>query len=71
MPFYFPFSLDFTHLFVEYLSCNRVSQSYKNPCTCLAEQQASVAQKSPPLSCVSDRAIEPFPSFAPLLEYDC
>ena len=36
-PFYFPFSLDFTHLFVEYLSRNRVSQSYKNPCARLAE----------------------------------
>jgi len=59
---HFPFPLNSTHLFVAYLSRNRVSQTYKYPCARLAEQQAIVAQVFRPSRVCAGQS-SPFPSF--------
>ena len=60
--FYIPFFSIFYLLISSVLVCNCLAQSYKNPCAHLAEQQATVAQDSPPFSYVC-WAVEPLPSF--------
>jgi len=47
IPFYLSFSLVSTHLLVAYLFLIASAQTYKYPCACLAEKQATVAQDYP------------------------
>jgi len=62
-PLHFPFSLVSYSPVIAYLFIIASAQMYKNPCACLAEQQAIVAQDSPLfLMCVLGYRA-PFPSF--------